>query len=116
MPVPPIGAQMIIFGKKYNLETDADVVFGALAKAGYAAVEASMKDPAVLKQKLAAHGLTVLHVRDGHARLRVDLDREIRSQAIVRTPFADGADQIGLGGLLGHGARILQRRRTLVNP
>jgi sugar phosphate isomerase/epimerase len=57
MSLPPISAQTIIFGKKYKLENDADVVFGALAKAGYAAAECSMKDPAVLKQKLTAHGL-----------------------------------------------------------
>src|SRR5258708_34921900 len=52
--------------------------------------------------------LAVLDVRGRNARLRVDLDREIWRQAVVRAPFADGADEVGLGGLLGHGIRIRQ--------
>jgi hypothetical protein len=39
--------------------------------------------------------------------MAVDLDREVWSQAVVRAPFADGADQVGLGGLFGHEERIL---------
>ena len=57
MTKPTIGAQTIIFGKKYHLEKDADVVFGALARAGYAAVETGMADAAFLKSKLDAHHL-----------------------------------------------------------
>src|SRR4029077_19648075 len=35
-------------------------------------------------------------------------DREVRRQRVIRAPFADGADQVRLGGLLGHGGRILR--------
>jgi len=59
--------------------------------------------------------LAVLDVRDRNPRLRVDLHREIRRQTVVGAPFADRADQVGLGGLLGHGASI-QIGRPAVNP
>ena len=36
------------------------------------------------------------------------LHREIGGEAVVGAPLADGADEIGLGGLLGHGVRILR--------
>ena len=36
------------------------------------------------------------------------LHREVGRRAVVRAPFADGADQVGLGGLLGHGGRIVR--------
>ncbi len=55
--MPVIGAQMIIFGKKYDVEKDADLLFGELAKQGYAAIEGGMKDYAVFKQKLDKYGL-----------------------------------------------------------
>lgn len=55
--MPTIGAQTIIFNKTHNMETEADLVLSALKKAGYEAVESGMKDMAVFKQKLDAHGL-----------------------------------------------------------
>jgi sugar phosphate isomerase/epimerase len=39
------------------METDADRVFDGLKKAGYAAIEGTLKDPAAFKQKLDARGL-----------------------------------------------------------
>ena len=57
MSTPPVGAQLIIFGKKYPFEENADLVLDALKKAGYVAIEGGLKDPKVLKQKLDARGM-----------------------------------------------------------
>ncbi len=47
---------------------------------------------------------------------RIDFDGDIRSQSVVGAPLADGADEIGLRGLLGHGERILHAGRTRKSP
>ena len=39
----------------------------------------------------------------------VDLHREVGREAVVRAPFADGADEVRLGGLLGHGEEDITR-------
>ena len=36
-----------------------------------------------------------------HPRVRIDLDREVGREALIRTPFVNGADQVGLGGQHG---------------
>lgn len=57
MATPHIGAQFIIFGRQYNVEEDFDIILDQLAAAGYAAIEASYKDPIALRQKLISRGM-----------------------------------------------------------
>ena len=60
--------------------------------------------------------LAVFHERGGHARLRVDLTARYGVRPLSAAPFADGADQIGLGGLFGHWERILHATGAKVGP
>ena len=61
MALPLLGAQLMVLGGhptiKYNLETQADLILGSLADAGYAGVEGGPRDAAAYKQALDAHGL-----------------------------------------------------------
>ena len=57
MPLPKVGAQLLVFGNKYNLEKDTDLILDCVAKAGYVAVEGGTKDAAAYRQKLTARGL-----------------------------------------------------------
>lgn len=59
MATPHIGAQLIIFGRQYNMEEDFDMVLDQLAAAGYAAIEGSHKDPAVLRRSLVCRGMVL---------------------------------------------------------
>lgn len=52
-----VGAQMIIFGKAHSLETESDRLLDSLKSYGYGAIEGSMKDASVYKQKLDARGM-----------------------------------------------------------
>jgi len=52
MKLPPVGAQLLVFGKKYNTDRDADLILDAVAAAGYAAVEAGPKDAKAFRRKL----------------------------------------------------------------
>jgi len=60
--------------------------------------------------------LAILDEGDRHPRLDVDLHGEIGREAAVRAPFADGADEIGFGGLLGHRGHILRSARGRSRP
>lgn len=59
MATPHIGAQLIIFGKQYDVEEDMDVILDQLSAAGYAAIEGSYKDPVALRQKLITRGMVL---------------------------------------------------------
>ncbi|MCY3022762.1 MAG: sugar phosphate isomerase/epimerase, partial [Planctomycetota bacterium] len=57
MSLPPLGAQLIVLGKKYNINKDTDAVLDCLAKAGYAGVEGGATDAKMYRVKLDARGL-----------------------------------------------------------
>jgi sugar phosphate isomerase/epimerase len=57
MSLPPVGAQLIVFGSTYNINTDTDLILDCVAHAGYAGVEGAAKDTALYRQKLDARGL-----------------------------------------------------------
>jgi sugar phosphate isomerase/epimerase len=57
MSLPPVGAQLLVFGKKYNINRDADKVLDVVKNAGYVAVEGGASDAASYRQKLDARGL-----------------------------------------------------------
>lgn len=57
MSLPPVGAQLIVFGKSYNINTDTDLILDCVTRAGYAGVEGAAKDTATYRQKLDARGL-----------------------------------------------------------
>jgi sugar phosphate isomerase/epimerase len=57
MSLPPVGAQLIVFGKKLDINKDTDTILDALAKAGYAAVEGGPTDAKMYRAKLEARGL-----------------------------------------------------------
>lgn len=57
MKLPTVGAQLLVFGQKYNLNTDTDAILDCVAKAGYQAVEGGAKDAALYRRKLDERGL-----------------------------------------------------------
>jgi len=57
MPLPPIGAHLLVFGNRYDYEQDMDMILDTVRDAGYGSVEGSMKDPHTFKQKLDERGL-----------------------------------------------------------
>ena len=61
MPLPPLGAQLMVFGGhptlKYDIQTQADLILDSVAEAGYAAVEGGPRDAAAYKRALDARGL-----------------------------------------------------------
>ncbi len=57
MAAPPVGSQLLVFGKKYNTDTDADLILDAVAAAGYEAVESGPKDPNAFRRKLEQRNL-----------------------------------------------------------
>ena len=57
MSLPPVGAQLLVFGKKYNIDKDTDAILDCVAKAGYKAVEGGATDAAMYRRKLEARGL-----------------------------------------------------------
>ena len=57
MDLPPLGAQLIVFGKKYDINKDTDTILDAVAQAGYAAVEGGAADAKLYRAKLDARGL-----------------------------------------------------------
>lgn len=77
MAFPHIGAQLIIFGRQYNMEEDFDTVLDQLAAAGYAAIEGSYKDPAVLRQKLISRGMVLGGIHTVPGVLRDKLPEQI---------------------------------------
>lgn len=57
MNLPPVGAQLLVFGAKYNIDTDTDAILDCVAKAGYAGVEGGARDAALYRRKLDERGL-----------------------------------------------------------
>jgi len=57
MSLPPVGAQLIVFGPKYSVEDDTNAILDCVAAAGYNAVEGGPKDAAAYRKKLEDRGL-----------------------------------------------------------
>jgi sugar phosphate isomerase/epimerase len=57
MKLPPIGAQLIVFGKKYPVQENFDKILDCLSAAGFVATEGGEKDPLITKEKLAKRGM-----------------------------------------------------------
>ena len=57
MSRPIVGAQLLVFSKKYNLEKDTDAILDCVAQAGYKAVEGGARDPVLYRRKLEQRGL-----------------------------------------------------------
>lgn len=54
---PLVGAQLLVFGARYNINTDTDAILDCVARAGYASVEGAAEDTAMYRRKLDARGL-----------------------------------------------------------
>ncbi len=74
MPLPPVGAQLLVFRGhptlKYDIETQTDLILDSVAEAGYAAVEGGSRDAAAYKRALDARGLRYGGSHIGLAALR----------------------------------------------
>jgi sugar phosphate isomerase/epimerase len=57
MALPTLGVQLIVFGGKYNINTDTDAILDSIVRAGFSAVEGGASDAAMYKQKLDDRGL-----------------------------------------------------------
>jgi sugar phosphate isomerase/epimerase len=57
MKLPPIGAQLIVFGKKYPVEENFDAILDCLKESGFVATEGGQRDAGVTRAKLAARGM-----------------------------------------------------------
>jgi len=57
MALPPVGAQLLVFGKKYSIERDTDAILDCIARAGYRGVEGAARDAETYRRKLDERGL-----------------------------------------------------------
>lgn len=57
MTLPRVGAQLLVFSKKYDINQDADLILDTVKNAGYAAVEGAARDAASYRRKLDERGL-----------------------------------------------------------
>jgi sugar phosphate isomerase/epimerase len=76
MALPTVGAQLLVFGQKYNINTDTDAILDCVAKAGYKSVEGGAKDAALYRRKLDERGLVYAGLHTGLASL-LDLKPQI---------------------------------------
>lgn len=70
MALPPVGAQLLVFGAKYNLNTDTDLILDCVTQAGYAGVEGAAKDLEMYRRKLDERGLRFGATHTGAGALR----------------------------------------------
>jgi len=52
-----VGAQLLVFGAKYNLNKDTDLILDCVQNAGYVSVEGGAQDAALYRRKLDERGL-----------------------------------------------------------
>jgi len=69
MNLPPVGVQLIVFGGKYDINTDAAVILDSLVRAGYAGVEGGAKDAEMYRRMLDERGLKYCGSHGGLAAL-----------------------------------------------
>jgi sugar phosphate isomerase/epimerase len=101
MSLPPVGAQLLVFGAKYDINTATNAILDCVAGAGYVAVEGGASDPDAYKAHLDARGLRFAAMHTGLAALR------------ELTPLQDYLTAVGgadlcISGLLTWEGRTLQ--------
>lgn len=101
MALPPVGAQLLVFGAKYNLNTDTDLILDCVARAGYAGVEGAAKDYATYRAKLDERGL-----RFGATHTGVGALHDVKPLIDMLT-ILGGAD-VNISGLLTWEGRTLE--------
>jgi len=105
MSLPTVGAQLIVFGKTYDINKDTDLVLDAVKAAGYAAVEGGAKDAALYRRKLDERGLVYASTHTG---LKALLDVAPMVQYLHTVGGADWC----ISGLMTWEGRTLEDFRT----
>lgn len=100
MSLPPLGAQLIVFGKKYDINKDTDLILDSIAAAGYSAVEGGAQDPQAYRAKLDARGLK-------HAASHVTPKKLQDLKPIVEYLRIAGGNDVCNSGLLDWNKRTL---------
>ncbi|HOF87959.1 MAG TPA: sugar phosphate isomerase/epimerase [Armatimonadota bacterium] len=107
MALPPVGAQLLVFGAKYNLNTDTDLILDCVARAGYAGVEGAAKDHARYRRQLDERGL-----RFGATHTGVGALRDV-TPLVQMLETLGGAD-VNISGLLTWEGRTLEDYRGAI--
>lgn len=105
MALPTVGTQLIVFGRKYNVDRDTDAILDAVARAGYKAVEGGASDPVVYRRKLEERGLVF---GGSHVGLRQLLDLK----PLVAYLKAVGGNDLCNSAMLDWNARSLEDYRA----
>ena len=105
MSLPTVGAQLLVFGKGYDLEKDTDLILDTVKAAGYAAVEGGAKDPVLYRRTLEERGLVCGSTHTGLSAL-LDVAPSIRYLRAV------GASDLCISGLMTWEGRTLADYRT----
>lgn len=86
MGLPPLAAQLIVFSKQYNLETQVDEVLHAVKKAGFDAIEIgtnqSEDSPQDFVSLLQKHSLAVSALHGGTT---LDVEKTLRLMELYHT-------------------------------
>src|ERR1035437_4487221 len=101
MALPTVGAQLLVFGKKYNIDKDTDAILDCVAKAGYKAVEGGSSDPVLYRRKLEERGLAF---GGNHVGLKQLLDLK----PVVKYLKAVGGSDLCNSALMDWNARSLK--------
>lgn len=96
MPLPPVATQLIVFGAKYDVETDIEAILDTLARAGYDGVEGGPEDAAAYRAMLDARGLR-------HAASHITLPNLEDVSSLVADSKTLGSSDVCNSGLLKWG-------------
>jgi len=107
MDLPPLGAQLIIFGKKYDINKDTDTILDAVARAGYVAVEGGAADAKLYREKLDARGLK-------HAGSHVTPKKLLDLKPLIEYLRVAGGNDICNSGLMDWNKRSLADYREAI--
>ncbi len=107
MALPPVGSQLIVFGRKYDVQTDIERILDTLAAAGYAGVEGGPKDAVAYRRMLDERGLR-------HAGSHTSPSQLQDVKPLVEYLRATGASDISNSGLRQWNERTLQDYRATI--
>jgi len=107
MSLPPVGAQLIVFGKKYDVNTQIEEILDSLAESGYAAVEGGPRDAAAYRRMLDERGLRYAGSHAGLAALR-------DTGPLVEYLRLMGSQDVSNSGLLKWGGLTAQDYREAI--
>lgn len=93
MALPPIGAQLLVFSKQFDMKTQMEDVLDSVKDSGYAGVEAGGSDAAQLKAQLDARGLT-------HGGMHFTPSRLRDVQPVIEFGKTTGCHHVSNSGLL----------------